>query len=77
MSEEMPADPARALAMTIADQLIAEGLIAEQKRTEVTATLASGTAKAEDWGIWVELALAEATREQGRRSGHDPAEGAA
>jgi hypothetical protein len=75
MSEEMPADPARGLAETIAYKLIAEGLVAEQKRAEVTAKLASGTAKTEDWGIWVELALAEISREPGERNGN-AAEGA-
>ena len=77
MSEEMPADPARDLAESIVDKLIAEGLVAAQKRTEVTAKLASGTAKAEDWGLWSELAVADANGEQDGRSGNDPAEGEA
>jgi len=77
MSEEMGADPARELAERIVDKLIAEGLVGEQKRTEVTAKLASGTAKAEDWGLWSELAAADANREQGGRNGNDPAEGGA
>jgi hypothetical protein len=77
MSEENPADPARALAETIVDRLIAEGLVAAQKRTEITAKLASGTAKAEDWGLWSELAAADVDREQGGRNGNDPTEGEA
>jgi hypothetical protein len=51
--------------------------VGEQKRTEVTAKLASGTANAEDWGLWSELALADANREQGGRNGNGPAEGEA
>jgi hypothetical protein len=77
MSEERPTDPARELAETIVDKLIAEGLVGEQKRTEVAAKLASGTANAEDWGLWSELALADANREQGGRNGNGPAEGEA
>ncbi|ESQ17431.1 MAG: hypothetical protein N838_30890 [Thiohalocapsa sp. PB-PSB1] len=77
MCEETPADPARALAETIVDKLIAEGLVAGQKRTEITAKVASGTAKAEDWGLWSELAAADVNREQGGPNGNDPAEGEA
>jgi hypothetical protein len=56
MSEETPKDPAQDLAERIVDKLTADGLILENKSAEVLAKLKAGTAKAEDWGLWTELA---------------------
>lgn len=77
MSEKTPEDPAQELAESIVDKLIAEGLVGEQKKSEIAAKLAAGTARAEDWGLWSELALEQAAREQAGHDGGGPAEGEA
>ncbi len=59
MSEETPIDPAHTLAEEVVKKLIDEGLVSSGKRAEILGKLTAGTAKAEDWGLWTELALPE------------------
>jgi hypothetical protein len=73
MSEETPTDPAQELAGKIVHRLVAEGLIVENKKAEVSAKLAAGTAKAEDWGLWTELALEEDRGDDGDEQKEDEA----
>lgn len=51
-----PPDPEAELAQQIADALLKEGLIAATHRQQVIEALRSGTAKAGDWNLWVDMA---------------------
>ncbi len=51
----VPTSPDEELAEAIVEQLVAQGLIGEEKRAEVLEGLARGTARVEDWRLWIEL----------------------
>jgi hypothetical protein len=48
--------PSEVLAREIVDRLIAEGLVAREKRDTLVLNLAAGTLTAEDWRLHVEIA---------------------
>lgn len=64
MTEDTQKDPAQTLAERIVERLIDEGLATQAKKAEILAKLTAGTAKAEDWGLWTELALAKGEEDQ-------------
>ena len=64
MTEETQKDPARTLADNIIENLMDAGLVSQAKKAEILAKLTAGTARAEDWGLWTELALEENEAEQ-------------
>jgi hypothetical protein len=64
MTEETQKDSAQTLAEKIVETLINEGMASQGKKAEILAKLAAGTAKAEDWGLWTELALAKGENNQ-------------
>ena len=47
--------PDEELASLIADRLVENGLIAADRRDEVSAKIAAGTATQEEWQLWIEL----------------------
>ncbi len=46
------------LASTIADALVASGLIKDTNKAELLAKLKSGGVRQEDWQLWVDIATA-------------------
>lgn len=58
METAQPPSPDEELAALIARRLIEAGLIEADRRDEVIERIASGKARAEDWRLWVDVALA-------------------
>lgn len=61
---EKPLSPNEELAVTIADALVAQGLIVERKKEELLSKLSSGNAREEDWRQWIEEAIDVTNRDQ-------------
>ena len=61
-------DPDEELASLIADRLIEQRLIDPSRRDDVSNRIATGSATAEDWQLWIELSRI------GRGKGVDDAE---
>ena len=49
--------PDEELASLIANRLVEHGLVESDRRDEVAAKVAAGTATPEDWRLWIELGL--------------------
>jgi hypothetical protein len=60
--------PDEELALLIANRLVDGGLIDPDRRDEVSTSIAAGTARPEDWRLWIELGPA------GRPEGSDDAQ---
>ena len=60
--------PDEELASLIADRLVEHSLVESDRRDEVAAKVAAGTATPEDWRLWIELNL------DGRTEGADHAQ---
>lgn len=52
--DQPPKTPNEELAGLVIEALIAEGLIAPERRDEVEQKLISGRAKQDDWRLWIE-----------------------
>lgn len=55
--------PNEILAGQVTDSLLKAGFVSASKASEVLAKISSGGATSEDWRLWIELALAEKTKE--------------
>jgi len=55
--------PSEALAREVVDRLIAAGLLRPDKRDALTAKIAAGNMKGEDWKLEIDLAQAKAVLE--------------
>jgi len=56
MVQEQDRTPNDVLAEDIASTLISEGLVPEDKKEQLLSKLKSGTAKQDDWNLWIDLA---------------------
>lgn len=64
MSDENSSlSPNQRLAKLISEELVREGLILGEKEAEVYQKLAAGSAKAEDWLVWIEDTISDVSEE--------------
>ncbi|MBI3653359.1 MAG: hypothetical protein HY231_20200 [Acidobacteria bacterium] len=63
MSDDLSLSPNEKLAALIVEKLLEQKLIPQKRAAEIKHRLAEGTAKAEDWRNWIELALPQAAQE--------------
>lgn len=61
--ENSSLSPNERLAKLISEELVREGLILEEKEAEVYRKLAAGSAKAEDWLVWIEDTISDVSEE--------------
>ena len=55
--------PNEELGALIAAQLVEVGLIPKSKLSEVTTKLADGSAKQDNWQVWIEMAIDQKAKE--------------
>lgn len=67
--EKLP--PAEELAKTIAENLLAEGLIPARRADAIKASIQSGVALESDWRLWVYSAQVDSDREEARINGEE------
>lgn len=58
--------PNEELAALITAKLIEVGLVTQLKQSEVGTKLANGSARQEDWQLWIELAIDQKAKEAHR-----------
>lgn len=67
-SEQEILSPNKALAKLICRKLASNGLIPESKQEAVLRKLETGTAKQDDWRLWVEVAIEEQDKKEGEEN---------
>ncbi len=63
-----PRSPNEVLAEIISEKLLSEGLILSSKKEEVQKKLANGTARQDDWPLWMKIARDERKEEEGEHA---------